>query len=112
MAVAQSGPADSYGERSIEPAWNFSEIGPSIGLGRNSTMQSQQESTTLAPCPKCRSGMIQVAITPHPVAPRMLRHTYVCRTCNQTRTYMLPTPPVAEAIYAGTSSRQVGLMVA
>jgi transposase-like protein len=75
-------------------------------------MQVQQESTTLTPCPKCHSGMFQVAITPHPVSSRMLRHTYVCRTCNQTRTYMLPTPPVAEEIYAGTSSRQVDLMVA
>jgi PilZ domain len=90
----------------------FSEIGPSVGLDHESTMQAQQESTTLTPCPKCRSGMIQVAITPHPVAPRMLRHTYVCRACNQTRTYMLPTPPVAEAIYAGTSSRHVDLIVA
>jgi hypothetical protein len=75
-------------------------------------MQSQQESTTLTPYPKCHSGMIQVAITPHPVATRMLRHIYVCRTCNQTRTYMLPTLPVAEEIYAGTSSRYVDVMVA
>ena len=91
----------------------FSEMGPSVGLDHESTIQAQQEgTTTLTPCPKCRSGMIQVAITPHPVAPRMVRHTYVCRTCNQTRTYMLPTPPVAEEIYAGTSSRQVDLMVA
>jgi hypothetical protein len=26
MAVAQSGPADSYGERSLERAWNFSDF--------------------------------------------------------------------------------------
>ncbi len=64
-------------------------------------MQVQQESAVLTPCPKCHSGMFQVAITPHPVASRMLRHTYVCRTCNQTRAYMLPMLPVAEEIYAG-----------
>ena len=91
----------------------FSEIGLSVGLDHESTIQAQQEgTTTLTPCPKCRSSMIQVAITPHPAAPRMLRHTYVCRACNQTRTYMLPTPPVAEAIYAGTSRRHVDLIVA
>jgi hypothetical protein len=84
----------------------FSEIGPSVDLDHESTIQAQQEGiTTLTLCPKCRSSMIQVAITPHPVAPRMLKHTYVCRACNQTRSYMLPTPPVAEALYAGTSSR-------
>ena len=91
----------------------FSEIGPSVDLDHESTIQAQQEgTTTLTPCPKCHSGMIQVAITPHPVAPRMLKHTYVCRACNQTRTYILPTPPVAEALYAGTSSRHVDLIVA
>ena len=66
-------------------------------------MQIQQESKSLTPCPKCFSCMIQVAVTPHPAAPRMLRHTHVCRCCNQTRTYVLPAPPVADEIYAGTS---------
>src|SRR5450631_1708606 len=108
MAVVQSGPADLYGEHFLERAWNSLKSN-SIG---DSTMKAQQESTTLTPCPKCHSGMTQVTITPHPVAPRMLRHTYVCRACNQTRTYMLPTPPVAEEIYAGTSSRRVDVMVA
>jgi hypothetical protein len=42
------------------------------------------------PCPKCRSGMVDVAVTPHPLIPQMRRHTFVCYTCNQTRTYMLP----------------------
>jgi hypothetical protein len=90
----------------------FLEIGASAGQGSESLMQIQQESTTITPCPKCHSGMIQVAITPHPIALRMLRHTFVCRICNQTRTYMLPTPPVAEQIYAGISSRRVDVMVA
>jgi hypothetical protein len=42
------------------------------------------------PCPKCRSAMRDVAVTPHPLIPQMRRHTFVCYTCNQTRTYMLP----------------------
>ena len=108
------------GGRSIRPCrlvWRtvsgagveFSEVANSIG---DNTMKAQQESATLTPCPKCHSSMTQVTITPHPVAPRMLRHTYVCRACNQTRTYMLPTPPVAEEIYAGTTRRRVDVMVA
>jgi hypothetical protein len=42
------------------------------------------------PCPKCRIGMVHVAVTPHPVVTHMQRTTFVCYTCNQTRTYMLP----------------------
>jgi hypothetical protein len=34
--------------------------------------------------------MILAAVTPHPVAPRMQRHTFLCTTCNQTKTYILP----------------------
>ncbi len=88
----------------------FLDIGASVEY--ESAMQVRQESTALARCPKCQSHMMQVAIIPHPVAPRMLRHTYVCRACNQTRTYMLPAPPVAEEIYAGTSRPGVDIMVA
>jgi hypothetical protein len=40
-------------------------------------------------CPKCRAEMVDVVITPHPIVPRMKRHTFVCYPCNQTRTYML-----------------------
>lgn len=43
-----------------------------------------------APCPKCASTMVLAAITPHPVAIHMQRHTFLCATCNQTKTYMLP----------------------
>jgi hypothetical protein len=43
-----------------------------------------------APCPKCATPMVLAAITPHPVAVRMERHTFLCTTCNQTKTYMLP----------------------
>ena len=42
------------------------------------------------PCPKCGTAMVLAAITPHPIAAQMERHTYVCEQCNQTRTYMLP----------------------
>lgn len=40
-------------------------------------------------CPKCRAEMVDVVVTPHPIVPRMKRHTFVCYACNQTRTYML-----------------------
>lgn len=46
--------------------------------------------TTAASCPKCRAGMVHVAVTPHPIVPGMQRNTFVCYGCNQTRTYMLP----------------------
>ena len=44
-------------------------------------------------CPKCRTGMVHVAVTPHPVVAGMQRSTFVCYGCNQTRTYMLPVAP-------------------
>ena len=50
-----------------------------------------------ATCPKCRRGMVHVAVTPHPIVPGMQRNTFVCYACNQTRTYMLPAAP-AEAV--------------
>jgi hypothetical protein len=43
-----------------------------------------------APCPKCATLMVLAAITPHPIASHMVRHTFLCATCNQTKTYMLP----------------------
>jgi len=48
-----------------------------------------------APCPKCRADMTLVVITPHPIAPGMDRHTYLCRPCNQTKTYILPAAAAA-----------------
>jgi hypothetical protein len=42
------------------------------------------------PCPRCRTGMTLAVITPHPIATKMQRHTYLCTQCNQTKTYMLP----------------------
>jgi hypothetical protein len=55
---------------------------------------------TAASCPKCRSDMALAAITPHPVAQQLARHTYLCATCNQTKTYILPV--AAPADRAGT----------
>ena len=54
-------------------------------------MLSADTKATTAPCPKCRAGMILAAITPHPIASDMERHTYLCKTCNQTKTYILPS---------------------
>jgi hypothetical protein len=52
-----------------------------------------------APCPKCQTEMIYVTTTRHPIAPRMQRTTFVCYTCNQTRSYSL-SPAMAEAYAA------------
>ncbi len=49
-------------------------------------------SATTAPCPKCGTAMILAAVTPHPIVAAMQRHTFLCTTCNQTKTYMLPAP--------------------
>jgi hypothetical protein len=43
--------------------------------------------------------MIYVTTTRHPIAPRMQRTTFVCYTCNQTRSYSL-SPAMAEAYAA------------
>jgi hypothetical protein len=42
-----------------------------------------------APCPKCHNEMIYVASLPHPKSPTMRKTTFVCYTCNQTRSYAL-----------------------
>lgn len=41
--------------------------------------------------------MALAAVTPHPVATQLARHTYVCTRCNQTKTYILPADPVRAA---------------
>ncbi len=54
--------------------------------------------TTTVPCPKCRADMSLVVVTPHPIASSMDRHTYLCKSCNQTKTYVLPNgKPHADA---------------
>jgi hypothetical protein len=44
-------------------------------------------------CPRCRTRMVHVAVTPHPVVRNMQRNTFVCYSCKRTRTYMLPGKP-------------------
>jgi len=53
-------------------------------------MLSADSKAATAPCPKCRADMVLVVVTPHPIAPEMERHTYLCTPCNQTKTYVLP----------------------
>jgi len=43
---------------------------------------------TDAICPQCRTGMVHVAVTPHPVVRNMQRNTFACYSCKRTR---LPT---------------------
>src|ERR1043165_6390697 len=50
---------------------------------------------TTAPCPTCQTAMVLAVVVPHPVAPQLGRHTYLCSKCNQTKTYILPTNPSA-----------------
>lgn len=50
---------------------------------------AQGAAATTAPCPKCSTIMVLAAVTPHPIVPQMKRHTFLCATCNQTKTYML-----------------------
>ncbi len=42
--------------------------------------------------------MIAVAVTPHPMVPEMQRNTFVCYSCNQTRTYILPVAAATETV--------------
>ena len=60
-----------------------------------------------AVCPQCRTEMVHVAVTPHPVVRTMQRNTFVCYTCKRTRTYMLPgtfTPEMREGTAAQKAS--------
>ena len=66
----------------------------------NKTYQAISPSSAADPdaiCPQCRTAMVHVALTPHPVVRNMQRNTYVCYTCKRTRTYMLPGKPEVEA---------------
>lgn len=60
------------------------------GMGPMMQTTAEAASSMTAPCPKCATTMILAAITPHPIATQMQRHTFLCTTCNQTKTYMLP----------------------
>ena len=50
-------------------------------------------SETAAPCPKCRKDMVLAVVIPHPAAPQLAKHTYLCANCNQTKTYILQIAP-------------------
>ena len=51
---------------------------------------SSDPTAEMVPCRKCGTAMGLAAISPHPIAANMQRHTFLCTTCNQTKTYMLP----------------------
>ena len=55
-----------------------------------------------ANCPKCRAEMMYVTHLPHAQAPQMQRTTFVCYSCNRTRSYMLSAEMAAA--YAGTGA--------
>lgn len=58
---------------------------------------------TIAPCPRCRAAMTLAVVIPHPIAPLLARHTYLCVACNQTKTYILPIDPAAGGEPGGSS---------
>ena len=58
--------------------------------GRKRRTHYKLDDPTRAVCPQCRTEMVHVAVTPHPVVRTMQRNTFVCYTCKRTRTYMLP----------------------
>ena len=60
------------------------------GLKARRPMSGPDSKDNTAVCPQCRTEMVHVAVTPHPVARNMQRNTFVCYTCKRTRTYMLP----------------------
>jgi len=51
---------------------------------------------TTVPCPKCHADMVLAVVVPHPVAPQLGKHTYLCTRCNQTKTYILPVEAEAD----------------
>ena len=59
-------------------------------VGHSETMSSGNDIDNSALCPQCRTAMVHVAVTPHPVVRNMQRNTFVCYSCKRTRTYMLP----------------------
>ena len=60
------------------------------GLKARQPMSGPDSKDNTAVCPQCRTEMVHVAVTPHPVVRNMQRNTFVCYTCKRTRTYMLP----------------------
>jgi hypothetical protein len=63
---------------------------------------------TSAPCPKCAMTMVLAAVTPHPIAVHMKRHTFLCTNCNQTKTYMLRAEQTGGTLSSEKSLSTVG----
>src|SRR5262245_20501612 len=77
------------------------------GLKARQPMSGLDPKDNTALCPQCRTEMVHVAVTPHPVVRNMQRNTFVCYTCKRTRTYMLPgtfTPETREGAAAQRAS--------
>ena len=77
------------------------------GLKARQPMSGPDSKDNTAVCPQCRTEMVHVAVTPHPVVRYMQRNTFVCYTCKRTRTYMLPgmfTPEMREGTAAQKAS--------
>ena len=77
------------------------------GLKARRPMSGPDSKDNTAVCPQCRTEMVHVAVTPHPVARNMQRNAFVCYTCKRTRTYMLPgtfTPEMREGTAAQKAS--------
>jgi uncharacterized protein with PIN domain len=77
------------------------------GLKARRPMSGPDSKDNTAVCPQCRTEMVHVAVTPHPVARNMQRNTFVCYTCKRTRTYMLPgtfTPEMRKGTAAQKAS--------
>ena len=53
----------------------------------------QAANARTATCPRCSTDMVLAVLIPHPAAPELARHTYLCDTCNQTKSYVLPVDP-------------------
>jgi hypothetical protein len=67
-----------------------------IPAEQNAGMLQAATKDATAPCPRCQKDMTLAVAIPHPVAPLLARHTYLCVNCNQTRSYFLPVDASAE----------------
>lgn len=84
------------------PPNEMAHAGP---LKASQTMSSSDGIDRTAHCPQCRTVMVHVAVTPHPVVRTMQRNTFVCYTCKRTRTYMLPGTLQVETLAAEVAQR-------
>src|SRR5262245_26845993 len=61
-----------------------------IPAGQDRRMLQAATRDATAPCPRCQADMVLAVAIPHPIAPLLARHTYLCASCNRTKTYILP----------------------